>query len=69
MMASKLELRGNANRGLESSVTVPKNIEGYLRSICTQWRAIRQACQVSNRLLFPSFVPLTRPSRRASPSH
>lgn len=49
MMASKLELRGNANRGLESSVTVPKNIEGYLRSICTQWRAIRQACQIMDK--------------------
>ena len=40
---------------------VPRDIEGYMRSICSQWRAIRQACQVPARpLVFPGFLSHAR---------
>ena len=50
MVANKQGDKGHANH-------VPKDIEGYMRSICSQWRAIRQACQVPARhFIFPGFL-------------
>ncbi len=40
---------GTHHRGHADHVS--KDIDGYMRSICSQWRAIRQACQVPARLL------------------